>query len=293
MREVMRIDVVMPTYNSNKGIFSLVLESIRRYVPLNRLIVVDRYSNDGTVELIREKFPDALVIQTSASLGYARHIGIRFVETEWFAFIDSDVIVLPTWFNVVSKYTKYDKVGAIESSYVNINFLTAKQSLDLNDAVRINRAVRRLSLEELSANTVIKHGFIHARSSLDIALVRKDSVKDWVPNPYLNAYEDLAITQHVIRKGYYWLFIDAPLALHGNPPRSNLDKLRASIRKGLWEGAGIKYAGIPRDFIALYAVTRLLGAVYRLIKHNDPFNLAMRIAFLLSLPSNRYLVVRR
>jgi hypothetical protein len=69
--------------------------------------------------------------------------------------------------------------------------------------------------------------------------------------------------------------------------------MRASVRKGLWEGAGIKYAGIPHSYIAIYAVTRLLGSMYRLVKYKDPFNLAMRVAFIISLPSNKYLVVKR
>ncbi len=84
-----------------------------------------------------------------------------------------------------------------------------------------------------------------------------------------------------------------PLAIHGNPPRDNLDKMKASIRKGLWEGAGIKYADVPHNYIIIYAVARLLGSIYRLVKYRDPFNLAMRVAFLISLPSNKYLVVKR
>ncbi len=177
----MKIDVVMPTYNSNKGLFSLVLESIRRHVPLNRLIIVDRYSSDGTVELIKEKFPDALVIRTSASLGYARYVGIGQVETEWFAFIDSDVIVLPNWFSSISRYTHYEKTGAVESSYMNIQDISSNQRIQLSGLSKTNThytIIRRLLLEELNANTIIKHGFIYARPSLNIVLVRKDAVRD-------------------------------------------------------------------------------------------------------------------
>ncbi|ADN49858.1 glycosyltransferase family 2 protein [Vulcanisaeta distributa] len=300
----MRIDVVMPTYNSNKGIFPLVLESIRRYVPLNRLIVVDRYSSDGTVELIKEKFPDALIIQTSASLGYARYIGIKFVETEWFAFIDSDVIVLPQWFRVLSGFMKHERIGAVEGSYIQLADILYTQEFRLiidiykyiNNSILDNQVSLikyKLPLSKMNILNILKNGLTDVRPIFNNSLIRTEAVKDWVPNPYLNAYEDLAVAQHIIRRGYYWLTINIPLVLHGNPPRSNLNKLRASIRKGLWEGAGIKYTGIPRDFVALYTVTRLLGALYRLVRNKDPFNLAMRIAFLLSLPSNKYLVVKR
>ena len=78
--------------------------------------------------------------------------------------------------------------------------------------------------------------------------------------------------------------------MHGTPPRDTLSKLKSSIRKGLWKGAGIKYAGISKDFIILYSLSRLGGAVIRLIKDKDVFNLTMRLAFLLSLlSSDKYL----
>jgi hypothetical protein len=81
-----------------------------------------------------------------------------------------------------------------------------------------------------------------------------------------------------------------PVALHGAPPRDILSKLKSSIRKGLWEGAGIKYTGIPKDFIILYSLSRLGGAVVRLVKDKDVFDLAMRLAFLISLlSSDKYL----
>ncbi|MEM1510718.1 MAG: glycosyltransferase [Thermofilaceae archaeon] len=54
------------------------------------------YSNDGPVEVIREFFSDRLiVVKTKAGLGLARYIGMRSVDTKWFAFIDSDVVYIP------------------------------------------------------------------------------------------------------------------------------------------------------------------------------------------------------
>jgi len=114
-----RIDVVMLTYNSNRSFFPLVLKSIKEYIPLNNLIVIDKFSNDGTVEVIRSYFPDARIIRTHLPLGPARALGIRLVESEFFAFVDSDAIVLPTWKRKLD-FIKLSSVGAVEGSILNI-----------------------------------------------------------------------------------------------------------------------------------------------------------------------------
>jgi glycosyltransferase involved in cell wall biosynthesis len=99
MNENMKsIDVIMCTYNSRRrGLLSFVLESIKNYVPVNRLIVIDKHSNDGTVELVKQYFQNnSFIVRTNVNIAYARYMGIKLVETEWFAFIDDDAIILPS-----------------------------------------------------------------------------------------------------------------------------------------------------------------------------------------------------
>jgi len=104
LQHTQSIDVVMLTKNSNKPWFRRVLNAIRREIPVHHFIVVDGYSVDGTVDVVREFFKDKiLVVKTKAPLGCARYLGMKAVDTEWFAFIDSDVEILPGWFKVATK----------------------------------------------------------------------------------------------------------------------------------------------------------------------------------------------
>lgn len=88
----MKLDVVMPTLNSvsrlGEEIFRKVLKETVSQIPINRFLVIDDGSRDGTVELLEEF--DAVVISGLKSLGKAREIGIQKAETEWFYFIDDD-----------------------------------------------------------------------------------------------------------------------------------------------------------------------------------------------------------
>ena len=112
------IDVVMLTKNSNKPWFRRVLAAIKREIPVHHFIVVDGYSTDGAVDVVREYFGNKVkVIETKASLGCARYLGMRAVDTEWFAFIDSDVEILPGWFKTVQKYMKHPRIYGVQGVY--------------------------------------------------------------------------------------------------------------------------------------------------------------------------------
>ena len=99
-KNVAEIDVIMPTWNSNKPYFKRVLVAIKKYVPLHHLIIIDRFSGDGTLEIARNIFheDELVVIRSSARLAHARWIGIKHVDTPFFAFIDDDVEVMANWF---------------------------------------------------------------------------------------------------------------------------------------------------------------------------------------------------
>ncbi|MBS7619894.1 glycosyltransferase family 2 protein [Candidatus Bathyarchaeota archaeon] len=84
----MKIDAAVMTYNSEKYLDSS-LSSLKRAIPLNRLIVVDHYSTDGTIKIAKSH--GAEIHQEAVGLGYARQIAIGLVETPVFFFHDSDV----------------------------------------------------------------------------------------------------------------------------------------------------------------------------------------------------------
>mgnify|MGYP000563042246 CR=1 FL=1 len=113
----MHIDVVLLTKNSasalGESIFKKCIVSIKRNIPVNNLIVVDAFSSDRTIEIIKSVFSDVIVITSFAKRGKAREIGIKNVSTEVFAFIDSDVIVPSGWFERGIRYFEDPHVGAV------------------------------------------------------------------------------------------------------------------------------------------------------------------------------------
>jgi hypothetical protein len=56
MTYVDSIDMMMLTKNFNKPYFRRVLRAIKQEIPVHHFIVVDGYSTDGTVDVVKEFF---------------------------------------------------------------------------------------------------------------------------------------------------------------------------------------------------------------------------------------------
>src|SRR6476619_5213103 len=84
------VSVVVVTYNALPWV-EQALESVRGH----ETIVVDHGSTDGTLALVRERFPEAVVVeQANVGMGGGNNAGMRVAHGEWFFLLNSDAWVL-------------------------------------------------------------------------------------------------------------------------------------------------------------------------------------------------------
>jgi glycosyltransferase involved in cell wall biosynthesis len=91
------------------------LSSIYENVPVRRLTVIDAFSSDNTHGILGEfeqLYRNVDVISQKGSRGEARQRGIREAQTDWFLFVDSDVVLCKDWFSKASRSIE-ENVGAI------------------------------------------------------------------------------------------------------------------------------------------------------------------------------------
>lgn len=108
----MKVDVAVCTYQSEKYL-DQCLTSIEKTVPIRKLIIVDHYSTDRTIEIAKRH--NAEIYFESVGLGYARQLAIDHVETPIFLFVDSDVVFYEhDWFpKAASMLEDEQRVGAV------------------------------------------------------------------------------------------------------------------------------------------------------------------------------------
>jgi glycosyltransferase involved in cell wall biosynthesis len=252
IEHIQPIDVIMLTRNSNKPWFKRVLIAIKKEIPIHHFIVVDRYSTDGTINVVREFFGDkAIVIRTKAPLGCARYLGMRVVDTEWFAFIDSDVEVLPGWFKTVQRYIWHPRIYGVQGVYKGgVGGVTSRR-------VQLVSSPRR----HLSIKDVIKHGIVEQYGA-DTAhvLLRRAVVR--LVNPaflcQLECGEDAYIAWKIVEAGYIYAKVSELQAIH----HSNLEANLSKVLHRSFGYNGIFY-GIPLYVYMTSAMFRFLPQLFK------------------------------
>jgi glycosyltransferase involved in cell wall biosynthesis len=197
-----QIDVVLLTKNS-EYLLEKCLTSIYRDVPVHRLIVVDGCSTDRTLAILEEfnqKRGNVKIVKSTGTRATARQIGIQYVTTEFFAFIDSDVILCRDWFKKAQAEMQ-DSVGAVWGTNIDV-IPNVKQKWFL-----------------LLESMIAQQGF-RLRGGTHDTLIRK-SVLDGLHIPEeLHAFEDAYLIRWVEQHGYKAVVGSEIYCLHYKPPQN-------------------------------------------------------------------------
>jgi glycosyltransferase involved in cell wall biosynthesis len=107
-----KYSVIIPTLNEEKFLPNL-LESLAHQTDKNfEVIVVDGSSKDKTVAIAKSfasKLPKLHVISTKACLPMQRNTGAAAAKGEWLVFVDADSILMPYFFERVTKFIAQEK----------------------------------------------------------------------------------------------------------------------------------------------------------------------------------------
>lgn len=240
------IDVVMLTKNS-EYVLEKCLQSIYHNVPVNRLIVIDGFSTDKTLKILeryRQKYRNIHVMLEKGTRAVARQKGIENVETEWFMFIDSDVVLSKGWFRKAWKLIN-DKVGAVWGVDIPAN-------------------IKHPTL--LRVFTEVSMRSFRVRGGTHDTLIRYDAVKGIRIPENLHVYEDAFIKNWIINRGYKVVATYNPYCRHYRPPED------WSLKQGIFLASlEIKHGFLRHHtFFYVYAALYwfLQGLITRFSEHS-------------------------
>lgn len=228
------VDVAVCTYQSEKYLDEC-LASIVKYVPFNRLMVVDRYSTDRTAEIAKKHHAE--IYFENVGLGHARQVAIRHSKTPLLLFVDSDVAFHDDkWFHeAVSLLTGKDKVGAV-GVWTPTRLPPWRQ--------------KYVDYWWKNVPAVKAFGFSNVYFLLRKAI---EGIK--IPNQ-LGAYEQVYIRRYVQKLGYKVVVIE------GN----GIHYYELPDDKGAWLGAGSRVYGDERvQHLPKMLIRRILSAPLKAI----------------------------
>lgn len=240
----MKVDVVVLTKNSERTLRKC-LSSIYNYVPVNRLIVVDGYSTDKTLKIIRKfnkKHHNVVLLNEKGTRGRARQKAIEAVKTEWFMFVDSDVTLCKGWFKKAKRLIKAD-VGAVWG-------------------IEVWSVLKNITVLKLFERVTMK--IFGKRGGTHDLLVRREAVRGIHIPSNLHVYEDAYIKSWICKKGYKVVSAYEPYCIHYRPPIVWTIKKSISFVANELKFA-IRYPQLLLSY-ALYAVIVLYQNILRNIR---------------------------
>lgn len=111
------INAVVLNLNGRETVLDCVADLVRETRPGMHTLVVDNGSTDGSVEAIRERFPDVRIIEAGANLGFAggNNLALRELDgVDYVALLNNDAFVEPGWLEPLVAALEADpRLGAV------------------------------------------------------------------------------------------------------------------------------------------------------------------------------------
>jgi len=156
------VSIVIVTWNCKKFIAEC-LESLADYRedPRAEIIVVDNASVDGTPELVRESYPEVVLIPSNENLGFTRgnNVGIRKSSGRYIFLINPDVRVLD---DCIAKMVAYmegnPRVGLLGPRMLGADGKSERSYMGLPTLWRL--FCRALALDELFPQSKLISGYL-------------------------------------------------------------------------------------------------------------------------------------
>ena len=103
------VSTIVVTYNALPWL-ERSLESARE----TELVVVDHGSTDGTLELVRERFPEAILVeQENKGFGAGNNAGMRVASGRWYLLLNSDAWLTPGALDALVEFAKAHPRAAV------------------------------------------------------------------------------------------------------------------------------------------------------------------------------------
>lgn len=119
------ISIIVPVYNREKAINRCIDSCLSQTYSNLELILIDDYSTDGTVEVIRaweKKDRRIIVLQNTANRGpsYSRNRGLRQAKGALVTFLDSDDYILPDKLKIAADHFANHSTDIFISTYKRV-----------------------------------------------------------------------------------------------------------------------------------------------------------------------------
>ena len=134
------IDIIIPSFNGKYLLEKHLPQVLKNSDYLNKVIIIDNGSSDGTVDWLEKKFPEIVIVKNETNLGFTKPInqGVSLSKSEFLVLLNNDVRPGEGYLKNVLHFFDDDKVFAVsfnenESSWPLISWRDGKLQFTKGD----------------------------------------------------------------------------------------------------------------------------------------------------------------
>lgn len=125
----MQVSIIIVNYNT-KELIKNCINSIYKYTQniQYEVIVSDNGSTDGSIEMLKSEFPNVILIENNANLGFgsANNRGLRIAKGKYIFYLNSDTVLLNNAVKIFYDYwenaSDKESIGALGCNLLDENF---------------------------------------------------------------------------------------------------------------------------------------------------------------------------
>lgn len=124
----MDVSIIIVNYNTKDLIKNCINSIYKNTKDVDfEIIVSDNGSVDGSIEMIKSEFPNVILIENNANLGFgaANNRGLKIAKGKYIFYLNSDTVLLNNavkyFFDYWEKSPEKDEIGALGSNLLDVN----------------------------------------------------------------------------------------------------------------------------------------------------------------------------
>ncbi|MEW6377854.1 MAG: glycosyltransferase family 2 protein [Thermodesulfobacteriota bacterium] len=211
-----RVNVIIPNLNGEK-LFPICLESLKKQGFRDfDITVVDNGSEDGSLTLLKDRYPEVRLISLDKNYGFAGGVnrGIEATEGEFIALLNNDIEVDPKWLEELHRaLIEHPEVGSCQAKL--LRYQEREKINGLGIRMNIDGEVEIIGWKEIDQGQYEEERYIFAVGA-GASLYRRKMFEDiglFDENFFAN-FEDVDLSFRAQLAGYKALYVPKAIGYH-------------------------------------------------------------------------------
>ena len=233
------------------------------------IIVVDNDSKDNSVHIIKDNFPEIILIEEQENHGFAEgnNIGFRIAKGLYIAMLNNDLVIDKEWFNECVKALEEPEVGAVCGKVYEWNDENPKfntNNIISTTTLKINNWTGLASNSNQESPDTYDMGYLAGA-----AMMFKQHIAEkigFLDKEYFAYYEETDFCNRIIKAGYKLKYLSNALSWHRVMHSSKKKKYFSEFNIQMMARNRIRY--INNNANLLQKIFFYFVLIYELLEYN-------------------------